>query len=97
MKHTSHNWIAVKNKQQDVIRSGYLILQDKNSNALNIAVIIPCVGMDDKEVEANAKLIAAAPDLLEALQAYLMAGDKEARREASIKAKTAIAKATGEV
>lgn len=44
---------------------------------------------------ANARLIAAAPELLEALEIYLMAGHKEARREASVIAKAAIAKATG--
>lgn len=46
--------------------------------------------------DANAKLIAAAPELLEALQIYLNAGHKEARREASVIAKAAIAKALGE-
>ena len=42
---------------------------------------------------ANAKLIAAAPDLLEALQTYLNAGSKEQRRQASVIAKKAIEKA----
>lgn len=45
------------------------------------------------EYRANAKLIASAPDLLEALQIYLNAGSKEQRREASIIAKKAIEKA----
>lgn len=42
----------------------------------------------------DALLIAAAPDLLAALELYLTAGHKEARREASVIAKAAIAKAT---
>ena len=45
------------------------------------------------EMYHNAKLIAAAPDLLEALQIYLNAGSKEQRQEASIIAKKAINKA----
>ena len=46
-----------------------------------------------ERAEANAKLIAAAPDLLNALQTYLNAGSKEQRRQASILAKKAIEKA----
>lgn len=49
---------------------------------------------DWREVtQANAKLIASAPDLLEALQIYLNADSKKQRREASIIAKKAIEKA----
>jgi hypothetical protein len=46
-----------------------------------------------EELIANAKLITAAPNLLEALQIYLNAGSKEQRHEASIIAKKAIGKA----
>lgn len=45
------------------------------------------------ENEYNAKLIAAAPDLLNALKVYLNAGCKEQRRKASVIAKKAIKKA----
>lgn len=53
------------------------------------------VGDDAIQGEANANLIAAAPDLFEALKVYLNAGSKDARRAASVQAKAAIAKAEG--
>jgi hypothetical protein len=46
--------------------------------------------------EANARLIAAAPDLLEALQAVIDHGSMTGADWASDKARAAIAKATGE-
>jgi hypothetical protein len=60
---------------------------------------------DDHEVDANARLIAAAPDLLEALQdlfdadmEHVLMGDgKDDQIEAIAKARAAIAKATGAV
>ncbi len=49
----------------------------------------------DAEREANARLIAAAPELLEALQD--MVSDRNELSEATVRfAKAAIAKATGE-
>lgn len=61
---------------------------------------------DHEESEANARLIAAAPDLLEALESYVTTmaiaggGDKAlfmaAIRDADNKARAAIKKATGE-
>ena len=48
----------------------------------------------EEEGKANAQLISAAPELLEALKIYLNAGSKDQRREASIIAKKAIEKAT---
>jgi hypothetical protein len=47
----------------------------------------------DVDTKDNAKLIAAAPELLEALEIYLNAGSKDQRKEASIIAKKAINKA----
>jgi hypothetical protein len=48
---------------------------------------------DDSEVDANARLIAAAPELLEALQTMLKHPDT---MTAKLVAQVAIAKATGE-
>lgn len=63
-----------------------------------VAQVLRTAGMSDEELEGNARLIEVAvnthDDLLAALEAYLMAGHKEARKQASILAKAAISKAT---
>lgn len=66
MRYTGGQWIYVRNKEQDNPKTGRLILQNC-FNAKNIASIIPCFGMGQEEIEANARLIAAAPELLQAL------------------------------
>ena len=63
---------------------GGVILRSIECNGKQIVV---CQG---KEVEANAKLIAAAPDLLEALQGLLLNGHNNKQIEIS---KSAIQKA----
>ena len=62
-----------------------------------------CVGSIEKEMEANARLIAAAPDMLAALQAILEIAeiDKSFSESAAaafirVKSRSAIAKAEGE-
>ncbi|MCA6513904.1 MAG: hypothetical protein IM569_13700 [Chitinophagaceae bacterium] len=68
-KHTPGKWIAVPNTSgSTTVQKPFLILEDKVLNAQNIASVIPCVGMPQWEVQANAKLIAAAPELLAALK-----------------------------
>jgi len=49
-----------------------------------------------EEDYANANLIAAAPDLLEALQEVVKVLDSAGREAATLKAKAAISKALGE-
>ena len=48
----------------------------------------------DKEIQANARLIAAAPDLLEALEGVVRVADRDTPEFAA--ARAAIARATGE-
>ena len=58
-----------------------------------------CVGSIEKEMHANARLIAAAPELLEALKEIVDAADGagwEQLDPSFKKARAAIAKATGE-
>ena len=50
----------------------------------------------DGNVEANARLIAAAPDLLQALQLLLIVVDAPDDDPDIVRAKNAVAKATGE-
>ncbi len=66
MSHTKGKWIYCKHKEQDEKKDRYLVIQAKTHDAANIAMVIPCAGMSKEEHEANAQLIAAAPDLLEA-------------------------------
>ncbi len=68
-KHTPGNWTLVKNTSGSQSKiPPYLIMEDKRYNAKNIATVIPSFGMEPEEVEANARLIAAAPELLAALK-----------------------------
>lgn len=68
MKHTPAPWTFVGTVNHDHVQKTQLVLQANRRNAMNIASVIPCMGMTGEEVEANARLIAAAPDLLFALQ-----------------------------
>lgn len=65
-KHTPGPWTAVQNAGygKGMTKMEYLILQDKPHNAANIAKSIDCVGMSEEEIGANARLMAAAPSLL---------------------------------
>jgi hypothetical protein len=67
-KHTPGKWTLVKNTSGSHSTPPYLILEDKRYNAKNIATVIPYASMEPEEIEANARLIAAAPELLAALK-----------------------------
>ena len=85
MSHTPGPWTASEHgAYTDYKGNNIVILGDD----LRIAVVL---GPDTDETQANARLIAAAPDLLEALEA-LLEGDFNVAE----KARLAIAKAKGE-
>ena len=85
MSHTPGPWTASEHgAYADYNGNSTIILGDD----LRIAVVL---GSDNEETNANARLIAAAPDLLEALEA-LLEGDFNVAE----KARAAIAKAKGE-
>ena len=65
-----------------------------NVVANDVVLFINGFGADDSELEPNAKLIAAAPDLLEALIAMLDSPYDVLSAELWDKAREAIAKAT---
>lgn len=69
---------------------------DPKKNTVIIAGVRGAFGDDYRaEVEANARLIASAPELLEALESLMSCIGGEEETEACIKAEAAIAKATG--
>lgn len=68
---------------------------EKGAMSLNLAHITARASWS-KEAEANARLISAAPDLLEALQDALHAYDKHSEHSQWDFARAAISKALGE-
>lgn len=89
-KHTKGPWLR---DQYGQIKAG-------NQTIRVNGVSLPCGGKPDdfKEVEANSNLIAAAPELLEALQNLLneCGANGMSWTKATQNASAAIAKATGE-
>jgi hypothetical protein len=67
MNHTPGPWMAIKYKKQNVKELGFLILQNRGFDETNIATVFKAIDVSEEQIEANAKLIAAAPELLEAL------------------------------
>ena len=97
IKHTPGPWRTVGGTE---VRSGIHILCDTELTA-------PTNESGQRRAKADAALIAAAPDLLKALQKFIdvmescsyypdTASDRHALCQSAVKAKAAIAKATGE-
>jgi hypothetical protein len=84
-KHTGGTWLAAA-KPSSVV--GWPIISSP------LARCVANVHGTDEESKANARLIAAAPDLLEALQ-YVLSAHGEQLTDAFDQARKAIAKATG--
>lgn len=102
-KHTPGPWAISKiNQRIDIISADTLSAKKLSKESNSGFIIAECFGDDDKE--ANARLIAAAPELLEALQrlvteasvsVYKYRPDADNVHKAVCLAKTAIAKAEG--
>lgn len=89
-KHTSGKWTVHRTVKSTELKDIFIY-----ANAEKIArVVVPYTAQRNDEFEANAELIAAAPDLLEALQAVLRVADRATSE--FVLAKNAIAKALGE-
>lgn len=91
MKHTPAPWIVVKDSYDTYVDTA----DDKHH-------IADCdgTGMDLSEAQANARLIATAPELLDSLKWLVSLFEKECKQEtighkAITEAKQAIAKAEG--
>lgn len=83
-KHTQRPWTAVhRAKHMEIV----------GPNGESITALTAWIDERQDEMHANADLIAAAPELLEALQECLNCSDKAAIK----KALAAIDKATGEI
>lgn len=91
-KFTPGPWFAVADKGQTIIRTS------RSSAAFSPLAIVKGDKRDTlKDQEANARLIAAAPDLLEALSEIVNEGGKFVMtQDTHRKARAAIAKARGE-
>lgn len=93
-KHTPGRW-WVSGADDDEVHCR-IFAQDMGCDVRIALVKPPCVGgiIPAEQLKANARLIAAAPDLLEALQVMLDAAQHDITQECDI-ARAAIAKAIG--
>ena len=86
-KHTKGPWTAARH-------SGYHAITNEMNGSTH--TVVPMVyGDGDDEAEANAWLIAAAPELLDALKEMTETGGWMPSDERFVRANAAIAKATG--
>lgn len=91
IKHTLGEWIC---EIQNGVRFGAFDAVSKSDGSATIAIVY---GQNDDERRANAKLISAAPELLEALRFFVNSGVSDssgAYHFAVESAKSAIKKAT---
>lgn len=56
-KHTPEPWMYYGNIDHKSVHKTQLIIQERKTNAANIAEVIPCAGMTAAEVKANAERI----------------------------------------
>lgn len=93
MSHTPGPWHA--HEEATIVRWGYVSTSEERNRKFFIASCfdVPDLSPDANTSEANARLIAAAPELLEALREVVAISDR--KHNAWDKAHAAIAKATG--
>lgn len=101
-KHTPGPWKSVYRNGMAAAQYGHNVSCDMHSGPGMVAgcdSIAEVRGHDDDEAKANARLIAAAPDLLAACERFIRAQDENDRNgltSAAMLASAAIAKARGE-
>lgn len=95
LKHTKGEWWLTPDKSIGEKHADYLVIQGHNGSSKNIARVFKGIDISKEMHDANAKLIAAAPQLLNALielRKVMEMGESYA--PALQKAKEAIKKAT---
>jgi hypothetical protein len=75
-KHTPYPWFVVEMQPRKHSTASRYLIQSGEANICTLDV----AGREPGRDEANARLIAAAPDLLEALQAFLDVAPSEGHR-----------------
>jgi hypothetical protein len=102
-KFTPGPWVLVVQDDSDIANTIFAVSQLKDGRiaAEDWDYNICSIGLDQKNVEANARLIAAAPDLYEALEDLSINdfgsnGWTNSMDRIAIRARAALAKARGE-
>jgi hypothetical protein len=63
MSHTPGPWMVTNTIGEEGIAKSYPLIMQKKMHGANVAKVIPCVGLTEEEVTANAMLIKAAPKM----------------------------------